>query len=142
VYKSTIAHLDGLRSASTQVSDLLEKVNEQEWRNNHVIHRNTHYILMTLIVSVILIYLLFKLYTLTRRWMPTCLYRKEAPTTPIEVSHALGPDNQENTATSSNVSSESSLKVDKPTRPTFKGLSTLCGYISLSNYVYNQPFQV
>ena len=97
---------------------------------------------MTLIVSVILIYLLFKLYTLTRRWMPTCLYRKEAPTTPIEVSHALGPDNQENTATSSNVSSESSLKVDKPTRPTFKGLSTLCGYISLSNYVYNQPFQV
>jgi len=72
-YRNTIAHLGDLRSASTRVSDLLEKVNEQEWKNNHVIYRNTHSALLVRIVGVILICLLFKLYTLIRRWMPTCL---------------------------------------------------------------------
>jgi len=113
-YKNTIAHLDDLRSASTRVSDLLEKVNEQEWRNSHVIHSNTHSVLLILIASVILIFLLFKLYTLTRRWMPTCLCRKEAPTTPMGVSHVLGLDIQENIATSSNISNENSPKMAKP----------------------------
>jgi N-acyl-L-homoserine lactone synthetase len=119
--KNAIAHLDDLRSASTRVSDLLEKVNEQEWRNNHVIHRNIHSVLLILIVSVVLICLLFKLYTVTRRWMPTCLCRKEAPTTPMGVSHVLGPDNQENVAISSNISNENSPNVAKPTPvPPFK----------------------
>jgi hypothetical protein len=41
---------------------------------------------------------------------------KEAPTTPT-VSHVVGPDNQENTANNSNISSEGSLKVAKPSPP-------------------------
>lgn len=124
--RKTIAHLDDLRSASTRVSDLLEKVNEQEGKNNHVIYRNTHSVLLVLMVGVILICLLFKLYTLTRRWKPTCLYRKEAPTTPIEVSHAVIPDNQENIATNSNNSNEGSLKVSKPNPPSPSKTSHPC----------------
>jgi hypothetical protein len=61
-YRKTVAHLDDLRYASTKVSDLLEEVNEQEWKNNHVAYRNTHSTLLFFVVSVILIYLLCKLY--------------------------------------------------------------------------------
>jgi len=104
-YRKIIAYLDDLRSASTRISDLLEEVNEQEWQNHHVRYRSTHSVLLVLIASVILVCLLFKLYTLTRTWMRTCFYRREAPTTPTEVSHAVGPDNQENTANKSNISS-------------------------------------
>jgi hypothetical protein len=114
-YSKTIAHLDDLRSASTRVSDLLDKVNE-EWKNHHVIYRNTDSVLLVLIAGVLLFCSLFKLYTLTPRWIPTCSYRKEAPTTPTEVSHVVGPDNQENTANNSNIN-ENSLKVVKPTSP-------------------------
>ena len=35
-YKKTTAHLDDPRSASTRVSDLLKKVEEQDWKNHHV----------------------------------------------------------------------------------------------------------
>jgi len=131
VYKNTITHLDDLRSTSTRVSDLLEKLNEQEWRNNHVIHRNTHSVSLILRVSIILIWLLFKLYTLTGRWMPTCLCRKEAPNTPIGVSHALGRDNQENIATSSNIRNENSPKVAKPTPAPPSKASQTCVATSL-----------
>ena len=125
-YRKIIAHLDDLRSASTSESDLLEKVNKQEWKNHHVIYRNTHSVLLVLIVGVTLICLLFKLYTLKRRWMPTCLYRKKAPTTPTEVSRVVGPDNQKNTANNSNKSSEGSLKVAKPTPPSPSKASHPC----------------
>jgi len=41
-FRKTVAHLDELRYASRKVSDLLEEVNEQEWKNNHVAYCNTH----------------------------------------------------------------------------------------------------
>jgi len=47
-YRKTVAHLDDLRYASTRVSELLKKVNEQEWKNNHVTYRNTHSALLFL----------------------------------------------------------------------------------------------
>ena len=106
-----------LRSASTRVCDLLEKVNEQEWKNHHIMYCNTHSVLLVSLVSVILFCLLFKVYTVTRRWISPCLYRKEAPTTPTEVSPAMGPENKENTTNYSDISSEGSLKVAKPTSP-------------------------
>jgi hypothetical protein len=110
-YKKTIAHLDDLRSASTRVSDLLKKVNKQEWKNHYVIYRNTHSVLIVLIVSVILIYLLLNLHTFTGRWMPACSCRKEAPTASTEGTLAVGTDSTNHTANNSNTSNEDKLEV-------------------------------
>ena len=41
-YRKTVTHLDDLRYASRKASDLLEEVNEPEWKNSHVTYRNTH----------------------------------------------------------------------------------------------------
>jgi len=60
-YRKTVAHLDDLRYASRKVSDLLEEVNEQEWKNNHVAYRNTHSVLLYFVTSSIFAYLLYKL---------------------------------------------------------------------------------
>ena len=114
-YRKTTAHLDDLRSASVSVSDLMERVNEQEWKNNHVFYRNTHSVLLTSIVSVILIYLLFKLYAHTSRWMPTCFGRKNVQATPTDMLHELGHVNQASTANNSCKSSEECLRVASPT---------------------------
>jgi hypothetical protein len=40
-YRKTTAHLSDLRAASASVTDLMEKVNDQEWKNHHVFYRNT-----------------------------------------------------------------------------------------------------
>ena len=116
-YKKAIAHLGDLRSASTIVSYLLEKVKEQEWKNHHIIYRNTHSVLLVLIVNVILFCLLFKVNTFTRRWISPCLYRKEARTTPTELSPAMLSENKNNTNNDSDISREGNLKVAKPTSP-------------------------
>jgi len=47
-YSTTVAHLDDLRYISTRASELLEEVNEQELKNNHVTYRNTHSALLYL----------------------------------------------------------------------------------------------
>ena len=67
-YRKTVSHLDDLRYASTKVSDLLGEVNEQERKSNHVTYRNTHSALLFFVVSVILIYLLYKFYTYANKW--------------------------------------------------------------------------
>jgi hypothetical protein len=80
-YRKTTAHLSDLRSASASVSDLMERVNDQEWKN-HVLYRNTHSVLLISIVIVTIIYLLFKLYVHTSRRMPICFVRRNVPATP------------------------------------------------------------
>ena len=40
-YRKTVAHLDYLRYSSTRFFELLEEVNGQELKNNHVTYRNT-----------------------------------------------------------------------------------------------------
>ena len=55
-YRNTVTHLDDLRYASRKVSDLLEEVNEQEWKNNHVAYRSTHSVLLFFVASVIFAY--------------------------------------------------------------------------------------
>ena len=67
VYTKTTAHLEDLRSASTKVTDLIKRVDEQQWKNHHVTYGNTHSVVLVLIVCVVSIYLLFKLYTFTFR---------------------------------------------------------------------------
>ena len=79
VYKKTIAHLEDLRDASIRVSDLKDQVNEQEWRDHHITYRNTHSVVLVLVIMNILAHLLFKLYTCIRPWMPTNPCRKETP---------------------------------------------------------------
>jgi len=96
-YKKTTAHLDDLRSVSTRVSDLLKKVDEQDWKNHHVIYRNTHSILLLVIVGVVSICLLFKLYNFTLWWKHICFRKQEASTTPTEVLPKAELENHERT---------------------------------------------
>jgi hypothetical protein len=90
-YRKTVSHLDDLKYASKKESDLLEDVREQEWRNNHVVYHDTHSVLLFFIVSVVSIYLLYKLYTCTRHWTIVWYCKKEIPATPADVSCTAGP---------------------------------------------------
>jgi hypothetical protein len=54
VYKKTTAHLGDLRAASTRVSDLKDKINEQEWKNRHIVYRNTHSVILILVTIIVL----------------------------------------------------------------------------------------
>jgi hypothetical protein len=116
-YRKTTAYLDDLIATSERLSNLLEKLNEEEWKNNHVMYRNTHSVLLISTVSVILFYLISKLYAHTSRWMPTCFCRKDVQATPTDMPHGMGQGNQQNTSNNSRESSEDSLKVANPTPP-------------------------
>jgi hypothetical protein len=116
-YRKPTAHLDDLRSASTRVSDLLNKVNEQEWKNHHTIYRNTHSVLLALIVGVLFICLLYKLCTLTPRWKLNCLYRKRGPTTPAGEDPVVTPNIPETAVNNGNMDNESGQELVKPTSP-------------------------
>jgi hypothetical protein len=41
-YHKTVSLLDVLKYANKKVSECLEDVKEQEWRNSHVIYHDTH----------------------------------------------------------------------------------------------------
>jgi hypothetical protein len=61
-YRKTVSHLDDLKHAIKKVSDLLEDVQAQEWRNNHVVYHDTHSVLLFLILSIVSIYLVQAIY--------------------------------------------------------------------------------
>ena len=42
IYHKTVSHLDDLKYANIMVSELLEDVKEQEWKNSHVAYHDTH----------------------------------------------------------------------------------------------------
>ena len=65
-YTGKIAHLDDLKHACKRVSDIVEEIKEQDWKNSHIGYRDTHSVLLTLVISVVSIYLLYKLYTWKR----------------------------------------------------------------------------
>ncbi len=65
-YTRKIAHLDDLKYASRRVSDILEEIKEQDWKNSHIGYRNTHSVLLTFVISIVSIYFLYKLYTWKR----------------------------------------------------------------------------
>ena len=68
-------------------------MNEQEWKNNHVTYRHTQSALLFFVLSVILIYLLYKLYTHTSKGATIWFCRKEEPATATDVSCTVGqPD--------------------------------------------------
>jgi len=69
---------------------LLENANEQEWRNNHAAYHDTHSVLLFFVLSVVLIYLLYKLYTYMRQRAAIWFRKREVPDTPGEVSYTTG----------------------------------------------------
>jgi len=94
-YQKTVSHLDDFKYASKKVSELLEDVKEQEWKNSHVAYHDTHSVLLFFVLSFVFIYLLYKLYTCIRQRAATWFVRKELPATPIDVSYAAGPNDRE-----------------------------------------------
>ena len=88
-YRNTVAHLDDLRCVSRKASDLLEEMNEQEWKNNHVAYRINHSVSLFFVASVIFAYLLYKLYTCARNRTTVWFCGEKAPVTPTDVSYVV-----------------------------------------------------
>ena len=145
-YRKTVAHLDDLRYASRKVPDLLEEVNEQEWKNNHVAYHNTHSVLLFFVASVIFAYLLYKMYTCTINRTTNWLCTEKAPVTPTNVSYAAGQDDQESTVNINGRSSGDNLNVTDAVSPPTKRASPLPptprGQILFLNYAHLPPFKV
>ena len=91
-YKKTVSHLDDLKYASKKVSDLLEDVKEQEWRNSHAVYHDTHSVLLFFVLSVVFLYLLYKLYVYARQRAPGWFCTQEVAATPTNVSYTVGHD--------------------------------------------------
>jgi hypothetical protein len=89
-YKKTVSHLDDLKYASKKVSDLLENMKEQEWKNSHVMYHDTHSVLLFLVMSVVLIYLLYKLYAYARQRATLWFCKREVPATPAGALCTVG----------------------------------------------------
>ena len=79
-----------MKYASKKVSDLLEDVKEQEWRNNHVVYHDTHSVLLFLVLSIVFTYLLYKLYIYTWQRAAIWFCKQEVPATPANVSYTVG----------------------------------------------------
>ena len=122
-HRKVVAHLDDLRYASRKVLDLLEEVNEQEWKNNHLAYRNTYSVLLFVVASVIFAYLLYKLYTCTRNRNTIWFCREKAPVTPTDVSYIVGQGDQECTVNINGRSSEDNMNVTDAVSPPTKRAS-------------------
>jgi len=116
-YRKTVALLDGLRFANKKLSDLLEELNEQEWKDNLVAYRNTHSVLLSYVASVIFAYLLYKLYACTRNRTNIWFCREKAPVTPRDVSYVVGQDDQGSTVNINGRSSGDNLNVTVAVSP-------------------------
>ena len=129
-YKKTTAHLKDLRSASTKVSDLLKEIDEQDWKNYHVNYRNTHSVLLVLVVGVVSSYVLFKLYNCAYLRNYVCLRQREAHTPPTIVPNAAGQELHNHTTGNCNLESESSAQVVAQAPPVSPSASHTCVDIS------------
>jgi hypothetical protein len=110
-YHKTVSHLDDLKYASKKVSELLEDVKEQEWRNNHVAYHDTHSVLLFFVLSIVFTYLLYKLYTYMRQRAATWFCSKELPATPADVSYTAGHSDKGSTVNINIRNSNDSLQV-------------------------------
>jgi hypothetical protein len=60
-------------------------------------YRDTHSVLLFLIVSTVSIYLLYKLYSHARQWAAVWSHKRQAITAPAYVPHAVESGDNENT---------------------------------------------
>jgi hypothetical protein len=114
----TIAHLDDLKYASKRVSDILEEMKEQDWKNSHTGYRNTHSVLLTFVIFIVSIYLLYKLYTWKRPSIVIWPRKRETPPKQAETSQTVKKKEEDNTHEISFKESNDSLNVaDIPHSP-------------------------
>jgi len=130
-YQKTTSHLEDLRSASTKVSELIRKVDEQDWKKHYVTHYSTYSVLLLLVVSVGSIYLVFRLYKFTRGWKPICCYKSEVSTTSADVFPEVELENQEHTVSALDTPNEGSTPTGKPASQVPPRASRPCAVTSL-----------
>jgi hypothetical protein len=128
-YQQTTSHLEDLRSASTKVSELIRKVDEQDWKNHYVTYHSTYSALLLLVVSVGSIYLAFRLYNFTHGWKPIC-WHKQVITTPTDVVSGIELQNQEHNAHPLDTCNEDSVPTAKPASQVPPRASTTCAATS------------
>jgi hypothetical protein len=129
-YQKTTLHLEDFRSASTKLSELIRKVDEQEWKNHYVTHHSTYSVLLLLVVSVGSIYLVFRLYKFTCGWKHFCWHKQEAISTPTNVFPEIDLEHQEHTASALDTPNEGSAPTDKPTPQVPQSASQTCATTS------------
>lgn len=101
------------------MSEQLDDVKEQEWRNSHVIYHDTYSVLLFLVLSIVFNYLLYKLYACIRQRAAIWFCRKEVPTTPADVSYTVGQRDKGGTVNINIRNSNDSLQLadDTPQSP-------------------------
>lgn len=110
-HTKTVTHLDDLKHASRRVSEILDEVRAQNWKNSHTEYRNTHSILLTLVISIVFIYVLYKLYIWGRSSMIGWLCRREVPPLPTETTQTVETREEGNNDHTSLKDSDGRLKV-------------------------------
>ena len=111
----TITHLGDLKHASRRVSEILDEVSAQNWKNSHTEYRNTHSIPLTLVISIVFIYLLYKLHLWGRLSMVGWSCRREMPPLQTEAAPTVETREEENNDPTSPRDSEGRLKVTSTT---------------------------
>jgi hypothetical protein len=142
-YQKTTSHLEDLRSASTGVSELIRKVDEQHWKNHYVTHHSSYSVLLILVVIVGSIYLTFRLYNFTRGWKPFFWHKQEVITTPTDVVSGIELQNQEHNAHPFDTLNEDSAPTAKPaSQVPPRALTTCAANLTLLSASECPPFEV
>jgi hypothetical protein len=65
-FKHVVSHLDDLKHASYKMSELEKAIKEQEWKNHQVIKHSTYSVIVYILLTMIIIYVLYKIYRYIR----------------------------------------------------------------------------
>jgi hypothetical protein len=110
-YARKFAHLDDLKYTSKSVSDIREEIKEQDWKNSHIGYRNTHSVLLTLVISIVSTYLLYKLHMWKRFSIVIWPCKREARPKQTNASQTAGTNEEGNITDTPIKDSNDSLNV-------------------------------
>jgi hypothetical protein len=65
-FKQVAFHLDDLKHASSRLSELGKQIEEQEWKNHHILKHSTYSVIVYILLGLLAIYAIYKLYKYTR----------------------------------------------------------------------------
>jgi hypothetical protein len=65
-FKQVASHLDDLKHASYKMSELEKEIEEQQWKNHQVIKHSTYSAIVYILLSLIIVYAVYKLYRYLR----------------------------------------------------------------------------
>jgi hypothetical protein len=65
-FKQVASHLDDLKHARYMLYELGKQIEEQEWKNHHILKHSTYSVIVYILLGILAIYAIYKLYSYTR----------------------------------------------------------------------------